>query len=114
LVTDGGGQEGTANVVGQSVLWRAGGIVDTHFADVPPLRRNTDPTRGQDRAGGRSLSRERTDTSHLLIWHGRGYATSAGRLRRPVRDEPTLCPSFGEGPTDRRVALSGSKPGRFS
>ena len=57
--------------------------------------------------------KEWTDLSHRMIWHGRRVCHS----RRPACGAcglARLCPSYGEGPTDPKVAAKLVKPGPFS
>lgn len=96
----------TANVVLGNAFGVPGITVDTHFGRL--ARRfgwtsETDPVRIEGEAGELFPRSEWVDLSHRLIWHGRRYC----HARRPacgVCPLASLCPSFGEGPTDAETA----------
>jgi endonuclease III len=116
LVTLPGVGRKTANVVLGNAFEVPGITVDTHFARLS--RRfgwttSTDPDKIEQEVGALFPRREWTFLSHCLIWHGRRVCHS----RRPACGACTLaslCPSYGEGPTDPAVALKLVRPGPFS
>ena len=116
LVTLPGVGRKTANVVLGNAFEVPGITVDTHFARLS--RRfgwttSTDPDKIEQEVGALFPRREWTFLSHCLIWHGRRICHS----RRPACGACTLaslCPSYGEGPTDPAVALKLVRPGPFS
>ena len=116
LVTLPGVGRKTANVVLGNAFGVPGITVDTHFARLS--RRfgwttSTDPDKIEQEVGALFPRREWTYLSHCLIWHGRRICHS----RRPACGACTLaslCPSYGEGPTDPAVARKLVRPGPFS
>jgi endonuclease III len=116
LVTLPGVGRKTANVVLGNAFDVPGITVDTHFARLS--RRfgwtaSTDPDKIEQEVGALFPRRDWTFLSHCLIWHGRRVCHS----RRPACGACTLaslCPSYGEGPTDSAVALKLVRPGPFS
>jgi endonuclease III len=116
LVTLPGVGRKTANVVLGNAFEVPGITVDTHFARLS--RRfgwttSTDPDKIEQEVGALFPRRDWTFLSHCLIWHGRRVCHS----RRPACGACTLaslCPSYGEGPTDPAVALKLVRPGPFS
>ena len=116
LVTLPGVGRKTANVVLGNAFGVPGITVDTHFARLS--RRfgwttSTDPDKIEQDVGALFPRRDWTFLSHCLIWHGRRICHS----RRPACGACTLaslCPSFGEGPTDPVVARKLVRPGPFS
>jgi endonuclease III len=116
LVTLPGVGRKTANVVLGNAFGVPGITVDTHFARLS--RRfgwttSTDPDKIEQEVGALFPRREWTFLSHCLIWHGRRVCHS----RRPACGACTLaslCPSYGEGPTDPAVARKLVRPGPFS
>jgi endonuclease III len=116
LVTLPGVGRKTANVVLGNAFGVPGITVDTHFARLS--RRfgwttSTDPDKIEQEVGALFPRRDWTFLSHCLIWHGRRVCHS----RRPACGACTLaslCPSYGEGPTDPAVALKLVRPGPFS
>jgi endonuclease III len=106
LVTLPGVGRKTANVVLGNAFGVPGITVDTHFGRL--ARRfgwtsQTDPDKVEADVGGLIPKKEWTILSHRLIWHGRRRCHS----RRPACGACALarwCPSFGEGPTDPKVA----------
>jgi endonuclease III len=116
LVTLPGVGRKTANVVLGNAFEAPGITVDTHFARLS--RRfgwttSTDPDKIEQEVGALFPRRDWTFLSHCLIWHGRRVCHS----RRPACGACTLaslCPSYGEGPTDPAVALKLVRPGPFS
>jgi endonuclease-3 len=116
LVTLPGVGRKTANVVLGNAFGVPGITVDTHFARLS--RRfgwttSTDPDKIEQEVGGLFPRRDWTFLSHCLIWHGRRVCHS----RRPACGACTLaslCPSYGEGPTDPAVAGKLVRAGPFS
>lgn len=116
LVTLPGVGRKTANVVLGNAFGVPGITVDTHFGRL--ARRfgwttQTDPDKIESEVGSLIPRAEWTVLSHRLIWHGRRVCHS----RRPACGACTLarlCPSFGEGPVDEKVARALVKEGPFS
>jgi endonuclease III len=116
LVTLPGVGRKTANVVLGNAFEVPGITVDTHFGRLS--RRfgwttSTEPDKVEQEVGALFPRREWTYLSHCLIWHGRRICHS----RRPACGACTvasLCPSYGEGPTDPAVAGKLVRPGPFS
>jgi endonuclease III len=116
LVTLPGVGRKTANVVLGNAFGVPGITVDTHFGRLS--RRfgwttSTDPDKIEQEVGALFPRRDWTFLSHCLIWHGRRVCHS----RRPACGACTLaslCPSYGEGPTDPAVASKLVRPGPFS
>jgi endonuclease-3 len=116
LVTLPGVGRKTANVVLGNAFGVPGITVDTHFARLS--RRfgwttSTDPDKIEQEVGALFPRRDWTVLSHCLIWHGRRVC----HARRPACGAcavASLCPSFGEGPTDPAVASKLVKTGPFS
>lgn len=106
LVTLPGVGRKTANVVLGNAFGVPGLTVDTHFNRL--ARRfgwtaNTEAEKIESDVAGLFPRREWTILSHRLIWHGRRCCHS----RRPACGAcplSRLCPSYGEGPTDPKVA----------
>jgi endonuclease III len=102
------------------VLGNAFGVpgltIDTHFGRL--ARRfgwttQLDPEKVEAEVATLFPRSEWTMLSHRLIWHGRRVCHS----RRPACGACTLarlCPSFGEGPVDEKVAKKLVKTGPFS
>jgi endonuclease III len=116
LVTLPGVGRKTANVVLGNAFDVPGITVDTHFGRLS--RRfgwttSTDPDKVEQEVGALFPRRDWTFLSHCLIWHGRRVCHS----RRPACGAcaiASLCPSYGEGPTDPEVARKLVRPGPFS
>jgi endonuclease-3 len=116
LVTLPGVGRKTANVVLGNAFGIPGITVDTHFGRL--ARRlgwttSTDPDTVEQEVGALFPRKDWTYLSHLLIWHGRRVC----HARRPACGAcvlASLCPSFGEGPTDPEVARKLVRPGPFS
>jgi endonuclease III len=116
LVTLPGVGRKTANVVLGNAFGVPGITVDTHFGRLS--RRfgwttSTDPDKVEQEVGALFPRRDWTFLSHCLIWHGRRICHS----RRPACGAcalASLCPSYGEGPTDPAVASKLVRPGPFS
>jgi endonuclease-3 len=106
LVTLPGFGRKTANVVLGNAFGIPGLTVDTHFGRL--VRRwgwttETDPVKVESVVAELLPKKEWTIFSHRAIWHGRRIC----HARKPACGAcpiARLCPSFGEGPTDREVA----------
>lgn len=106
LVTLPGVGRKTANVVLGNAFGVPGITVDTHFRRL--ARRfgwtsQSDPDKIESDVGALIPRQDWTILSHRLIWHGRRRCHS----RRPACGACALarwCPSYGEGPTDPKVA----------
>ena len=113
LVTLPGVGRKTANVVLGNAFGKPGITVDTHFGRLS--RRfgwtsEDDPVRVEDEVGALFPKKDWTALSHRLIWHGRRICHS----RRPACgacEVARWCPSYGEGPTDPKVAAKLAKSG---
>jgi endonuclease-3 len=116
LVTLPGVGRKTANVVLGNAFGVPGLTVDTHFSRL--VRRfkwtaQTDPVKIESDVAALIPKSEWTILSHRLIWHGRRVCHS----RRPACGAcalAALCPSFGEGPVDPKVARKLVREGPFS
>ena len=106
LVTLPGVGRKTANVVLGNAFGVPGITVDTHFGRL--ARRfgwtaETDPDKVEAEIGALFPRKDWTMLSHHLIWHGRRRC----HARRPACGACPIarwCPSYGEGPTDPKVA----------
>jgi endonuclease-3 len=92
----------TANVVLGNAFDIPGITVDTHFGRLARRFRwteETDPVKVEHAIGELFPKKDWTMLSHHLIWHGRRrcHARNPACGACPVA---TLCPSYGEGPTD--------------
>ena len=116
LVTLPGVGRKTANVVLGNAFGIPGITVDTHFGRL--ARRfgwttDLDPVKVEEQVATLIPRKDWTDLSQRMIWHGRRVCHS----RRPACGAcglANLCPSYGEGPTDPKVAAKLVKPGPFS
>ncbi len=106
LVTLPGVGRKTANVVLGNAFGIPGITVDTHFGRL--VRRfgwteETDPVKVEHAIAALFPKRDWTMLSHHLIWHGRRrcHARNPACGACPVA---SLCPAYGEGPTDPLVA----------
>ena len=116
LVTLPGVGRKTANVVLGNAFGVPGITVDTHFGRL--ARRfgwttATEPDRVEADVGSLFPRSEWTVLSHRLIWHGRRVC----HARRPACGAcalARLCPSFGLGPVDPKIAAKLVKTGPFS
>jgi endonuclease-3 len=96
----------TANVVLGNAFGVPGITVDTHFGRLARRFGWTtldDPVKVEHEVGALFEKKDWTGLSHRMIWHGR----RACHARRPACGAcplANLCPSYGEGPTDRAVA----------
>jgi endonuclease-3 len=97
----------TANVILGNAFDIPGITVDTHFGR---LSRRFDWTKEEDPVKVEFAMHEIfppkywTHLSQLVVWHGRRrcHARKPACGACPIAD---LCPSFGEGPTDKEIAL---------
>jgi endonuclease-3 len=116
LVTLPGVGRKTANVVLGNAFGVPGITVDTHFARLSrrfAWTTQTDPVKIESEVGALFPRSEWTMLSHRLIWHGRRVC----HARRPACgacEVARLCPSFGLGPVDEKVARALVKAGPFS
>jgi endonuclease-3 len=116
LVTLPGVGRKTANVVLGNAFGIPGITVDAHFGRLS--RRfgwttQMDPEKVEQEVGALFPRKDWTFLSHCMIWHGRRVCFA----RRPACGAcalASLCPSFGEGPTDPEVARKLVKTGPFS
>ena len=107
LVTLPGAGRKTANVVLGNAFGVPGITVDTHFGRL--VRRfgwttESEPVKVEAAISELLPKSEWTMLSHRLIWHGRRVC----HARKPACGAcpiAPLCPSYGEGPTDREAAL---------
>ena len=106
LVTLPGVGRKTANVVLGNAFDVPGLTVDTHFKRLVTRfgwTTQTDPDKIEAEVATLIPKSEWTMLSHRLIWHGRRLC----HARRPACGAcpiAPLCPSYGEGPTDPKVA----------
>lgn len=113
LVTLPGVGRKTANVVLGNAFGVPGLTVDTHFGRL--VRRfgwtiEEDPVKVEAVVADLIPRSEWTMLSHRIIWHGRRVC----HARKPACGAcvlAALCPSYGEGPTDRATAEALVKPG---
>lgn len=97
----------TANVVLSDAFGKPALTTDTHFIRL--TRRfawtaATDPAKIEAEVGELFERRDWNQLNHRLIWHGRRRC----HARRPACGAcpvAALCPSFGEGPVEEKVAL---------
>ena len=116
LVTLPGVGRKTANVVLGNAFGVPGITVDTHFGRL--ARRfgwtdATEPDKVEADVGSLFPRSQWTVLSHRLIWHGRRVCLA----RRPACGAcalARLCPSFGLGPVDPKIAAKLVKTGPFS
>jgi endonuclease III len=116
LVTLPGVGRKTANVVLGNAFGIPGLTVDTHFGRLARRFRwtaNTDPDKVEQDVAALFPRKEWTMLSHRLIWHGRRIC-HAQRPACGVCTLARLCPSYGEGPIDPKVAAKLVRPGPFS
>ena len=106
LVTLPGVGRKTANVVLGNAFDIPGITVDTHFGRL--VRRfgwteETDPVKVEFAVGALFPKRDWTMLSHHVIWHGRRIC----HAKKPACGAcplASICPSYGEGPTDAATA----------
>jgi endonuclease III len=112
LVTLPGVGRKTANVVLGNAFGVPGITVDTHFGRLSRRFGWTtehDPVKVEHEVGSLFAKRDWTALSQRLIWHGRRICHS----RRPACGACPVahwCPSYGEGPTDPKVAAKLLRP----
>jgi endonuclease-3 len=116
LVTLPGVGRKTANVVLGNAFDVPGITVDTHFSRL--ARRfgwttETDPVKIEHEVGELIPRKDWTLLSHRLISHGRRICHS-GRPACGACPLAQLCPSYGEGPTEEKVARKLVRSGPFS
>jgi endonuclease III len=116
LVTLPGVGRKTANVVLGNAFGIPGLTVDTHFGRL--ARRfgwtaNVDPEKVEADVATLFPRKDWTMLSHRLIWHGRRVCHARQPACGACAVAP-LCPSYGIGPTDPKVAAKLVKPGPFS
>src|SRR5690606_15193741 len=106
LVTLPGVGRKTANVVLGNAFGVPGITVDTHFARLSRRwgwTEHTDPVKIEADVAALFEKKDWTMLSHRVIWHGRRRC----HARRPACGAcplARLCPAYGEGPTDPKVA----------
>ncbi len=116
LVTLPGVGRKTANVVLGNAFGIPGITVDTHFGRLARRfgwTQSLEPEKVEAEVATLIPRKEWTILSHRMIWHGRRVCHS----RRPACGAcalAALCPSYGEGPTDPKVAAKLVKSGPFS
>lgn len=102
LVTLPGVGRKTANVVLGNAFDVPGLTVDTHFGRLARRfgwTRETNPDKVESDVADLFPARDYTMLSHYVIWHGRRVC----HARKPACGAcpvASLCPSYGEGPTD--------------
>jgi endonuclease-3 len=116
LITLPGVGRKTANVVLGNAFDVPGITVDTHFSRL--ARRfgwttETDPVKIEHEVGELIPRKDWTLLSHRLISHGRRICHS-GRPACGACPLAQLCPSYGEGPTEEKVARKLVRSGPFS
>ena len=107
LVTLPGVGRKTANVVLGHAFDIPGITVDTHFGRLSRRfgwTNETDPVKVEFAMHEIFAPKYWTHLSQLVVWHGRRrcHARKPACGACPIAD---LCPSFGEGPTDKEIAL---------
>ena len=107
LVTLPGVGRKTANVILGNAFDLPGITVDTHFGRLSRRfgwTNETDPVKVEFAMHEIFPPKYWTHLSQLVVWHGRRrcHARKPACGACPIAD---LCPSFGEGPTDKEIAL---------
>ena len=97
----------TANVILGNAFDIPGITVDTHFGRLSrrfSWTNETDPVKVEFAMHEIFAPKYWTQLSQLVVWHGRRrcHARKPACGACPISD---LCPSFGEGPTDKESAL---------
>jgi endonuclease-3 len=106
LVTLPGVGRKTANVVLGDAFGVPGITVDTHMGRLARRfgwTQQTDPVKAETEIGSLFPKRDWTLLNHRVIWHGR-RCCHAQRPACGACSLARLCPSYGEGPTDPKVA----------
>jgi endonuclease-3 len=107
LVTLPGVGRKTANVILGNSFDTPGITIDTHFGRLSRRfgwTKETDPVKVEFAMHEIFAPKYWTHLSQLVIWHGRRRC----HARKPACGAcpiASLCPSFGEGPTDKELAL---------
>jgi endonuclease-3 len=107
LVTLPGVGRKTANVILGNSFDIPGITIDTHFGRLSRRfgwTKETDPVKVEFAMHEIFAPKYWTHLSQLVIWHGRRRC----HARKPACGAcpiASLCPSFGEGPTDKELAL---------
>ena len=102
----------TANVLLGEAFGKPGITVDTHFGRLSRRfgwTKQTDPVKVEFQIAELIKPKYWTELSQLIIWHGRRRC----HARKPACGACSLaelCPSFGEGPTDKITAEKLVKP----
>ncbi len=102
----------TANVLLGEAFGKPGITVDTHFGRLSRRfgwTKQTDPVKVEFEIAELIKPKYWTELSQLIIWHGRRRC----HARKPACGACSLaelCPSFGEGPTDKITAEKLVKP----
>lgn len=102
----------TANVLLGEAFGKPGITVDTHFGRLSRRfgwTKQTDPVKVEFEIAELIKPKYWTELSQLIIWHGRRRC----HARKPACGACSLaelCPSFGEGPTDKIIAEKLVKP----
>ena len=102
----------TANVLLGEAFGKPGITVDTHFGRLSRRfgwTKQTDPVKVEFEVAELIKPKYWTELSQLIIWHGRRRC----HARKPACGACSLaelCPSFGEGPTDKITAEKLVKP----
>jgi endonuclease-3 len=115
LVTLPGVGRKTANVLLGNVFGVPGVTVDTHFGRLSRRfgwTKETDPVKIEFIIHDIFDSKYWTHLSHLVVWHGRRVC----HARKPACGAcsiANLCPSFGEGPTDKKIAIELVRQDKF-
>ncbi len=102
----------TANVILGEAYGKPGITVDTHLGRLSRRfgwTKQTDPVKVEFEVAELIKPKYWTELSQLVIWHGRRRC----HARKPACGACAishLCPAFGEGPTDKDLALKLVKP----
>jgi endonuclease-3 len=108
LVTLPGVGRKTANVVLGNAFGIPGITVDTHFGRLSRrfgFTTDDDPVKVEHTVGALVPKKDWTDFSQRMIWHGRRIC----HAKKPACGAcplATLCPAYGEGPTDPETAAA--------
>jgi endonuclease III len=97
----------TANVILGEAYGKPGITIDTHFGRLSRRfgwTKQTDPVKVEFEIAELVKPKYWTELSQLVIWHGRRRC----HARKPACGACAIshiCPAFGEGPTDKDIAL---------